>query len=162
MRKQRTINNSKGLAVRGIVLCCLSMFFGGFYSTLADCRDSLAYALRVDEYSLRHYWKRFHGGARLWRPWSSFQAQHLRAEQLQIGLVGLTKAEQIKRFGPPDTDMPHQPSDDEPLQPGTEGPQDFFHDFDEYLWWDLDATTVLNADFKHGVCVRTQTGELFY
>lgn len=77
----------------------------------------------------------------------------MRAEQLQVGLVGLTKAEQIKRFGPPDSDMPHQPTTDEP---------DYFLDNDEYLVWDLDAKTVLWANFSHGVCVQTMTDSIFH
>src|ERR1700722_1167431 len=131
--QHRDIANRKHLVAEGILLCWLSIFFGGFYFILADCCDFLTYALGIDDYSLHHYWKRLHGGARLLQPRFSFGAQHLRAEQPQVGLVGLTKAEQIKRFGPPDSDMPNQPTTDKP---------DYFLDYDEYLLWDLDATTV--------------------
>jgi hypothetical protein len=105
--------------------------------------------------TLCHYWKKLHGGARLWHPKLSFEDQHWRAKQLQIGLVGVTKRELIKRFGPPDTDMPNQSTAGEPLEL-------YVLQVDEYLFWDLDATTVLWANFSHGVCVQTRTGELFY
>jgi hypothetical protein len=52
MHRQKTINKPKGLAVTGIILCCLSVFFGVFCPTLAVCWDSLAYSLGVDEYSV--------------------------------------------------------------------------------------------------------------
>jgi hypothetical protein len=151
MRGQQQADKPKRLVAVGVMLCVLCLLSGGLFGLFGSALDPLRgifrniFILTIDRdpedvaCNLNHEWRDWQGNSStVWRPWLGVRQQLLRANELQKGLVGMTMAQLVERFGPPDRHWKCTSCD-------------------ETMLWDVGGSAAVNASMRTNVCFQTST-----